>query len=392
MSPRFRDVLFIFLRLGLTSFGGPTAHLGYFHQEFVVRRRWLQESEYADLVALCQALPGPASSQVALGIGLSVRGLSGAVAAWLGFTIPSALLMMGFAAGFFHLEGTVREDLGRGLQLAAIAIVAWATFSMARKLVHGPFRWTIAVIATLTALFLTGPLTATLILVAAAVAGGFFLKAPAQTAEFPRKIAIPWFVVAGSLGLFTLLLFGLPLLNATVSISGLQIFERFFRVGALVFGGGHVILPLLQTEVVARGWVNAADFSAGYGAVQAVPGPLFTFAAYLGMILKIQPNGVAGAALCLVAIFLPSFLLIFGALPIWNQLRGHAAFRGSLQSVNAAVTGLLLAAWIQLVRLTEGMRPREAILILVAFAALASGKCPPWVLVLACALAGLFLL
>src|SRR5262245_45867821 len=338
------EVLLVFLRLGLTSFGGPIAHLGYFRDEIVVRRKWLDEKAYADLVALCQFLPGPASSQVGIAVGLSRAGYAGAFAAWLGFTTPSAIALVLFAFGVGALDNALGTGWLHGLKVAAVAVVAQAVLAMARSLAPDRARATLAVAAT--AFVLAVP--ATWSQVGAIVLGGLVgfamlrASAPADHAALPHPVSR----TVGTLALivFFVLLLGLPLLAAALPSQALTLFETFYRAGSLVFGGGHVVLPLLQASVVPPGWVTNDAFLAGYGAAQAVPGPLFTFAAYLGAVMGPPPNGWAGAGICLIAIFLPSFLLVIGALPFWEELRRRAAAQAALAGVNAAVVGLLLAA------------------------------------------------
>ncbi|MGM0586603.1 MAG: chromate efflux transporter, partial [Pseudomonadota bacterium] len=336
------EVFAVFLRLGLTSFGGPVAHLGYFREALVVRRRWLDEAAYAELVALCQFMPGPASSQVGLGLGLLRAGLPGALAAWLAFTLPSAVLLAAFAAGLGMAGGAV-QGAGWliGLKAAAVAVVAQAALGMGRNLAPDPARQTLAGGAAALALLgpgLWGQLGAIL---AGAVIGLVFFR---KTAPAPGPVAeglsapLSRRAAAGFLAAFFVLLAALPLLSGLGPLAAY--FDGFYRAGALVFGGGHVVLPLLEAEAVGRGWVEADSFIAGYGAAQAVPGPLFTFAAYLGW----AADGLAGALVSLVAIFLPGALLVLGALPFWSLVRARPLARAALTGVNAAVVGVLLAA------------------------------------------------
>ena len=329
-SGSFLEVFAVALRLGLTSFGGPIAHLGYFRDEYVVRRKWLDERSYADLVALCQFLPGPASSQVGMAIGIARAGIFGGLAAWLGFTL--AVLGGTADAGWLH-----------GLKVVAVAVVAQAVWGMAKNLCPDRQRASLAILAAIVTL--AWPSAAgQLISIAAAGIFGWLLLPPAGLGgeahtQFPvskRTAIIAWIT-------FFALLFGLPIIRRLASSQTLAVFDSFFRVGSLVFGGGHVVLPLLQAEVVAPGWITNEQFVAGYGAAQAVPGPLFTFSAYLGAVM----NGWSGALLCIVAIFLPSFLLVTATLPFWEALRRRAGFRSALSGVNAAVVGLLLAALYQ---------------------------------------------
>ncbi len=382
------EILLVFLRLGLTSFGGPVAHLGYFREELVARRRWLDERAYADLVALCQFLPGPASSQVGFAIGLMRGGLSGGLLAWAGFTLPSALALTLFGYGARAYGGLAGTGLLHGLQLAAVAVVARALWGMARVLAPDRPRATIAIAAALVVLAWPGPLGQ----IAAILGGGVigwrhFKAAPAGERQAPAA-AIGRGMALVSLALFLLLLGLLPFLAELVPSHALQLVDRFYRAGALVFGGGHVVLPLLQSAVVPPGWIANDAFLAGYGAAQAVPGPLFTFAAYLGTVMEPGPNGWLGAALCLAAIYLPTFLLVVGAVPFWDYARAHPGLRSALVGVNAAVVGLLLAVlyrpgWTSAVTGTA-----DFMLVLAAFLLLAFWRTPPWLVVLLAAVAG----
>ncbi len=375
------EVFRVFLRLGCTSFGGPVAHLGYFRTEFVGRRAWLAEADYADIVALCQVLPGPASSQVAVSLGMRRAGLMGAVAAWGGFTLPSAVLMVLFALGVSS-AGLAGARWLHGLQVVAVAVVAQAVWGMARSLCPDRLRATVAVGAAVLALAV--PLAAGQIgaiaagalvgwrLIPDAPAGGAARDGVAGLLPSRRRGVVALAVFAGLLAV-------LPLLAATGH--GWALVWRFYRAGSLVFGGGHVVLPLLQDAVVPPGWIGDPAFMAGYGAVQAVPGPLFTFAAYLGAAMGPAPRGVAGAVLCLVAIYLPSFLLLIGVLPFWEGLRRRAGVGAALRGVNAAVVGLLAAALYSPVWTTAIHGAGDFALALVAFLLLAGWKTPPWVVV-----------
>jgi len=380
------EVFRVALVLGLTSFGGPIAHLGYFHREYVERRRWLAESTYLDLVALCQFLPGPASSQVGIGIGLLRAGWGGALAAWLGITLPSAVALTGFA--LFAAQVDV-ADAGwvHGLMLAAVAIVAAAVVAMWRAMAPDPPRQAIALAAAAAVLvWQTAALQLVVIAVGGLIGWRLFSALPApSTGDAPSPVGRRAGIAA--LAIFIGLLAGLPLAAAATQMEWVAVFESFYRAGALVFGGGHVVLPLLNEAVVDPGWVSQAQFLAGYGAAQAVPGPLFTFAAFLGASLEPQPNGIPGAALALVAIFLPSFLLVIGAFPFWDQLRRSPSFRGALAGTNAAVVGLLLAALYQPVWTSAVGAPIDIGLVLVAFGALMAWRAPPWLVVLLLAVA-----
>jgi chromate transporter len=378
-SPLF-EVLRVATRLGLTSFGGPVAHLGYFREEYVIRRKWLDEATYADLVALCQFLPGPASSQVSMAIGIARGGLLGGVAAWLGFTLPSAIVLVAFAYGIRLLQVA---DAGwlHGLKIAAVAVVALAVWGMARSLAPDRERATIALLSAISAILWPTQIGQVTIIAAAALVGLRFLPGIAAPATARRPIPVGRRLGASMLVLFFGLLVALPIARQLVGSQGLAVFDSFFRAGSLVFGGGHVVLPLLQAEVVPPGWVTSEQFVAGYGAAQAVPGPLFTFAAYLGAVMSRPPNGVPGAAIALVAIFLPSFLLIVGTLPFWDALRGRPAFQAALRGINAAVVGLLLAALYQPVWTSAIRTAADVALALVAFGLLAFWKAPPWLVV-----------
>jgi chromate transporter len=382
------EVLAVFLKLGLTSFGGPVAHLGYFHTEFVERRRWLDERSYVDLVALCQFLPGPASSQVGIGTGLLRAGLPGAFAAWAGFTLPSALALVLFAYGVGTLESALGSGWLHGLKIAAVAVVAQAVWGMARSLCPDRPRATLAVFAAVMVLLVPSAWGQIGAIAAGGLIGLALLREGASTPGSALHVPIGHAFALGSLILFFALLAGLPLLAAAIPSQPLALADSFYRSGSLVFGGGHVVLPLLQAEVVPPCWVSNDAFLAGYGAAQAVPGPLFTFAAYLGAVMGPAPNGWLGAAICLVAVFLPSFLLVFGALPFWAALRGEPRAQAALRGINAAVVGLLLAALYRPVWTSAIMAPVDFALAVTAFLVLAFWKWPPWLVVLLAAVAG----
>ena len=386
------EVLRVFGRLGLTSFGGPIAHLGYFRDEIVARRRWVDEATYAELVALCQFLPGPASSQVGIGLGILRAGLLGGLAAWVSFTLPSALALTLFGLGAPFLGGAGTGVI-HGLKVVAVAVVAQAVWSMARSLTPDRQRATLALIVTVAMLALPAlGLPVALGQLAVIAAGGLFgwlalRAAPGETA--PRHVvAVSRTLAVGCWVAFFGLLVGLPIAARIAPSEGLAVFESFYRVGSLVFGGGHVILPLLWAEVVPPGWVTNEQFIAGYGAAQAVPGPLFTFSAYLGAARAAPPNGLAGAALALIAIFIPSFLLVVGALPFWEALRSRAGAQAALRGVNAAVVGLLLAALYDPIWTSTILRPVDFALALTAFGLLHLWKVPPWLVVVLTALGG----
>lgn len=382
------EVLAVFLRLGLTSFGGPIAHLGYFREEFVGKRRWLDDRAYADLVALCQFLPGPASSQVGIAIGLSRAGYAGAVAAWTGFTLPSAIALVVFAYGLAALGGAGGTGWLHGLKIAAVAVVAQAVLGMMRTLTPDRERATVAVVAATIVLTVPSAWAQVAVIMLGAIAGVAFLHPKAPTDHVSLPLNVSRRTGAVMLAIFFALLAALPLLAAGTSAQSVKLIDAFYRAGSLVFGGGHVVLPLLQEAVVPPGWVGGEAFLAGYGAAQAVPGPLFTFAAYLGAVMKPEPNGVAGAALCLVAIFLPSFLLVVGALPFWEDLRRKSFAQAALAGVNAAVVGLLLAALYDPVWIAGITNPSDFALAVAAFLLLFMWKTPPWLVVVLCAIGG----
>ena len=371
------------LRLGLTSFGGPIAHLGYFHEEYVVRRRWLDEATYADLIALCQILPGPSSSQLGIAIGTLRAGVPGGLVAWLGFTLPSAVALAVFAA-LATPAGLAQAGWLDGLKVAAVAIVAQAVIAMWRSLAADRPRSLIAIATAIAALLMPSPFTQLALIVAGAFVGWIALRPtiPAETADLRSPIGRR--AGAALLGLFACLLLALPILRAVVPDRPVALADAFFRAGALVFGGGHVVLPLLHGSVVPPGWVTDDQFLAGYGAAQAVPGPLFTFAAYLGEVI----GGPLMAAVALVAIFAPGFLLIWGTLPFWHDLRRSQRFRRALVGTNAAVVGILLAALYRPVWVSAVTAPTHAIVAILAFAALLTRRVPPWAVVLLCAAAG----
>jgi chromate transporter len=387
-KPSAWEVFRVSFLLGLTSFGGPAAHIGYFREEYVARRRWLNDRDYADLVALCQFLPGPSSSQVGMGVGLLRAGYAGALAAWIGFTLPSAAAMALFALMYQSIDISSAGWL-HGLKLAAVAIIAHAVLGMGRTLAPDRPRAAVA-IAAAAALLLWPAAYMQLAVIAAAGLFGWARLQRSADAPPARSEAGPVSRRAGiaALALFAVLLAGLPLLRQLApSSTGIAIADSFYRVGALVFGGGHVILPLLEQEAVPAGWVNAGQFLAGYGAAQAVPGPLFTFAAYIGVLAK----GWAGAAVALAAIFAPAFLLLAGAMPFWHALRTRPAAQGILAGVNAGVVGILLAALYHPVWTGTVQHPADFALALIVFAALAFWKLPPWAAVLIAALGGMVL-
>lgn len=385
---RWLEVFFASLKLGLTSFGGPVAHLGYFRAEYVVRRRWLDESTYADLVALCQFLPGPASSQVGIAVGLLRAGYRGALAAWTGFTLPSAIALVLFAYGVDAIGGRLGTGWLHGLKVVAVAVVAQAVLGMMRSLAPDRERATLAVAAAVIVLIVPGAWGQIAAIVLGGVVGLVLLRNDAPADHMALPIAVSRWTGGCLLILFFVLLIGLPLLAASVPSQGIKLFDAFYRAGSLVFGGGHVVLPLLQASVVPPGWVSNDAFLAGYGAAQAVPGPLFTFAAYLGAVMGPAPNGWAGALLCLVAVFLPSFLLVIGTLPFWDQLRRLPAAQRALRGVNASVVGLLLAALYNPVWTAGITGPYDFALASVAFLLVFMWQTPPWLVVALSAIGG----
>jgi len=378
------QVFLAFLKLGFTSFGGPVAHLGYFHEEFVTRRRWLDARSYADLVALCQFLPGPASSQVGLAIGLSRAGYAGALAAWAGFTLPSAVLMILFAYSLVGLEGLLGTGWLVGLKAAAVAVVALAVLSMARTLARDRARASLAVAAATLALAVPSTWGQVGAIALGGAVGVALLRDGAPSDQTSLPLAVPRGVAALALTTFFALLLLLPLAASLLMSPVLAQFDAFYRAGSLVFGGGHVVLPLLQAEVVPPGWVTNDAFLAGYGAAQAVPGPLFTFAAYLGTVM----GGWGMGLLCLLAVFLPSFLLVLGALPFWEALRSKAVVQAALKGVNAAVVGLLLAALYHPVWTAGISNARDFAVAMTAFLLLFMWQWPPWLVVVLAAAAG----
>lgn len=405
--PTVPEIFLIALRLGCTSFGGPVAHLGYFHKEYVERRRWLDDAHFADLVALCQFLPGPVSSQVGFAVGCLHRGIAGGLAAWLGFTLPSAVLMTAFAYGVVSLGELGTAGWLRGLKAAAAAVVAQAVWAMGRKLCPDLPRGAMALSAAAILVFLPSAWVQVSVIALGATVGLLFFRrfagsnrrlprqSPAtagEEADSPSVVppasspqlppGTPWLIS------FFVLLLGLPLLVQAFSNPWVAVFDRFYRVGSLVFGGGHVILPLLEREVVAPGWLTHDQFLAGYGAAQALPGPLFTLSAYLGTLMA----GWLRGGWAVLAIFLPSVLLVLGALPFWQTLRRRADAQAALRGANATVVGVLLAAFYHPVCTAGITDERSAALAGLAFIALQPAKIPPWAVVFATAVLGGMLL
>jgi len=376
------EVFLTFLKLGLTSFGGPIAHLGYFRDELVVRRKWIDEAGYADLVALCQFLPGPASSQVGFALGiLRGNGLLGGLAAWFAFTMPSALVLFAFALGAAAFTGPIAEGFLHGLKLVAVAVVAQAVWGMAKTLTPDRTRAGIALAAVAIVVFIGGSLGQIGAIGLGAVAGLKLCRDGGLTLQGHLSFPVSRRMGALLLALFAGLFLIPPIVAGATGYQGIHLFDAFYRSGALVFGGGHVVLPLLQAEVVTPGWVTNEAFLTGYGMAQAVPGPLFTFAAYLGAVMGPAPNGFVGAAIGLVAVFLPGLLLIYGMLPFWDTLRLRPAVQAAMRGANAAVVGILGAALYHPVWTSAVLDPGDFALVLAGFLLLTVWKTPPWVVV-----------
>lgn len=385
---RLVEVFVVALRLGVTSFGGPVAHIGYFRAEYVERRKWLDERSFADLLALSQLLPGPASSQLGIAIGTLRAGKLGGFIAWLGFTMPSAALLIAFAYGVSAVDDIADAPWLHGLKIAVVAVVALAVWSMAKTLAPDKPRATIAIVAAVAMLLLSDALWQIAVIVGGGVVGWLVLR---QEAERPEKASLTigrTFAIV-MLALFAGLLIGLSIASESVNDRWTDVFASFYRSGSLVFGGGHVVLPLLEAEVVEPGWVSEDGFVAGYGAAQAIPGPLFTFSAYLGSIIDFAPYLWLGGLFALGAIFLPSFLLIWGGLPFWDRMRSNAPFRNAMLGVNAAVVGLLLAALYDPVWTSAIFSPEDFALAAVLFGLLTIWKTPPWLVVGIAALGGI---
>ena len=385
------EVFRVFLKLGISSFGGPIAHIGYVREEFVVRRRWLGEPTFVDLVALCQFLPGPASSQTGFAIGLIRAGYGGALAAWAGFTLPSAILMVLFAYGAGTLSGPIGAGLLHGLKLVAVAIVAQAVWGMARSLCPDRARASIATASALIILSSTSSLAQIGAIVLGGVLGLWLCREAPPAAD--GHIAIPVSRRTGfaALAAYFVLLVGLPIAQTLSGSTALALFDAFYRSGALVFGGGHVVLPLLREAFVTPGWIGDDAFLAGYGAAQAVPGPLFTFAAYLGTLVGPAPHGIVGAALGLFGIFLPGVLILLGALPFWDGFRRRVVAQAAMRGVNAAVVGLLGAALYSPLWTSAVNGPGDFALALLGFILLTVWRLPPLVVVIISALGGVAL-
>ena len=374
------EVFQVFLKLGLTSFGGPVAHLGYFRDELVVRRKWIDEESYVDLVALCQFLPGPASSQVGFSLGvLRGNGVMGGLAAWLGFTMPSALILVAFALGAAAFTGPVAEGFLHGLKLVAVAVVAQAVWGMTRTLTPDRTRAAIALAAIVVVVMVAGSFGQILAIALGAAAGLGLCGGEAKAAMGRLRFPVSRRGGMAALALFAAFFIIPPIVGD--GSRAVALFDVFYRSGALVFGGGHVVLPLLQAEVVAPHWVTNERFLAGYGLTQAMPGPLFTFAAYLGAEMQPAPNGIAGSAIALVAIFLPGVLLVYGMLPFWDELRNGRRMQAAMRGANAAVVGILGLALYNPIWTSAVLTPRDFTLALSGFLLLTVWKAPPWIVV-----------
>ncbi len=381
------DVFLAFLKQGLTAFGGPVAHIGYFRREFVERRGWISEASYADLLALAHFLPGPASSQVGMAIGLRQAGLPGALAAFAGFTLPAAMVMIAFASLSGRLEAAFGSGWIHGLKIAAAAVVLQALVQMARTLARGPIRAGMAIGAALGLVVAQGPVAQVGAILAGALFGFALLRAAPDPDEPDALPSVDTGSAIIALTLFAGLLLALPLLATLLQNPGLGLAAVFYRTGALVFGGGHVVLPLLEREVVEQGWLDASTFLAGYGLVQALPGPLFSFAGFVGAAQTYGPRGVIGGLIALFAIFLPSLLLVVGVLPFWDRLKREPWARGALAGVGAVVVGLLAAALWDPVLSTTIVRPSDWSLLAAAFVFLQVARLPPWLVVIGFAVA-----
>ncbi|MFJ7557919.1 chromate transporter [Bacillus thuringiensis] len=370
------EVLLVSIRLGLTSFGGPIAHLGYFHEEYVRKRKWMDEKSYADLVALCQFLPGPASSQVGIGIGVMRAGVLGGILAFIGFTLPSVIVLIIFA---LVLQGLNIGDVSwiHGLKIVAVVVVAHAILGMAQKLTPDLQRKSIALFALVGTLLWQTAFTQVGVIVLSGLVGYLIYKNHADNDEAKLSFPISRKLGVICLSLFFGLLISLPILREVTSLNWIAMFDSFYRAGSLVFGGGHVVLPLLEREFVPTGWMDEASFLAGYGATQAVPGPLFTFAAYIGAVI----GGWQGGLLATAAIFLPAFLLILGTLPFWDQLRRNPKIKGALMGVNAAVVGILISAFYHPIWTSAILQPVDFAFAAILFSMLVYWKLPPWIIV-----------
>jgi len=375
------EVLFAFLRLGCTSFGGPIAHLGYFQKELVERRRWCDEGTFAEVIALAQSLPGPASSQVGFALGILRAGWLGGLAAWVGFTLPSALLMLAFAYGHSMLGGSAGIRLLHGLQVVAVAVVAQAVVTMQRSLAPDRVRVAFAILAAAVALF--GPSAiSTLIAITGGAAAGLLLFRDCEFVSAKNgQISLPRKEGAIAATAFLILLLLVPLFARFLTNRWLSVLAAFYHSGALVFGGGHVVLPLLEGTVVARGWVTQDSFLAGYGAAQALPGPLFSIGAYLGAAVRPSPNPLVYGLIGLIGIFAPGLLAMAAVLPFWKELTRNRPVRAALRGINASVVGILIAALFQPLWTSTVHTAIDFWLVLSAFSLLTLWKMPAWAIV-----------
>lgn len=380
------EILLVSTKLGFTSFGGPIAHLGYFHEEYIRRRKWMDEKSYAALVALCQFLPGPASSQVGIGIGVMRAGILGGIISFIGFTLPSVIALFIFA---ILIRSSNIEAAGwiHGLKIVAVVVVAQAILGMSQKLIPDLKRKAIALFALTGTILWQTAYTQVIVILISAFLGYFLYNEHKDGNESSTQFPISRSVAFLCLTLFFGLLILLPILRENSSLQWIALFDSFYRSGALVFGGGHVVLPLLEQEFVPTGWINEGDFLAGYGAAQAVPGPLFTFAAYIGTMI----NGWQGGVIAIIAIFFPAFLLIFGALPFWNTLRQNSKLNSSLMGVNAGVVGILIAAFYDPIWTSSIVAPIDFAFAAILFSLLAYWKLPPWAVVVTGAIGGIVL-
>lgn len=379
----YKEILSASTKLGFTSFGGPVAHLAYFRNEYIEKRKWMDEKAYADIIALCQFLPGPASSQVGIAIGMVRGGLLGGFLSWFGFTMPSVIALMLFAL-LVQGSGVNVDGIIHGLKLVAVAVVAQALLGMGKNLAPDRERITIAALAAIATLLIPSALGQIGIIVVAGIIGFALYRNNKVQEGVDLALSIRKSTGVVALSIFFALLAILPILRSTFDSVYLAIFDTFYRVGSIVFGGGHVVLPMLEREVVPVGWMSESTFLAGYGAAQAVPGPLFTLSSYLGAIME----GVPGALVATAAMFLPSFLLILGVLPFWNSIRKRPAFTAALMGVNAAVVGILLAALYDPIFTSSVMDVWDFVIVIVAYVALQSWKIPAWLVVLLTAVAG----
>ena len=389
---RVAEVFLLFFRLGCISFGGPTAHLALFEETFVRKRSWLSAEDYVELVALCQFLPGPGSSQVGFGIGLKRAGIAGAFAAWLGFTAPAAVIMIGFALGLGAITDLQDAAWLDGLLVAAVAVVANALLNMAKKLCATRLTMGFALVASIILILFPYTWLQLLVILVGGIAGFYLFEESENQRAVHAPSDVKMSLARICLGSFFALLIILPLWAAASGSEIVAIADVFYRAGSLVFGGGHVVLPLLDDYTVGAGWLGEKEFLAGYGAAQAIPGPMFAFTAYLGAVVDLGWSGVWGGVFALLATYLPAWLLVLGCFPVWERLRSLTAFRSALKGVNAVVVGLLGAAFYNPV-LLKGLQGLPHIALAIgAFAALRFGKIPPWGLVTACAALGQFLL